>query len=213
MALQIIGASGTIQDVEAATKAARSTLRPIDYGALGSYKKAGVSGLMAAGLAGAAPIFSFRGLAANLILVRRVRFGAGSVTGFAAGIALFNMFVARAFTVNDTGGGALVLTTNNAKLRTSMATSLVQDFRISSTATLTAGTRTKDADPVGSIATSVTATAGAPVVAPTDLFNQPASNHPLVLAPNEGFVIEATVPATGTWTFAAEVEWDEIAAY
>jgi hypothetical protein len=35
---------------------------------------------------------------------------------------VFDFFMARAFTVQDTGGGAVTLTTNNAKLRTSIAT-------------------------------------------------------------------------------------------
>jgi len=30
--------------------------------------------------------------------------------------------------------------------------------------------------------------------------------HPEVLTQNEGFVIEATVPATGTWTFSVKVD-------
>jgi len=35
----------------------------------------------------------------------------------------------------------------------------------------------------------------------------------LVLANNEGFVIEATVPATGVWFFDVKVDWEELAAY
>jgi len=37
--------------------------------------------------------------------------------------------------------------------------------------------------------------------------------HPGVLTENEGFVIEGTVPATGTWTFTIKVDWEELAAY
>jgi hypothetical protein len=29
----------------------------------------------------------------------------------------------------------------------------------------------------------------------------------------EGFVIEATVPATGTWTLALHIDWDEVSSY
>ena len=41
----------------------------------------------------------------------------------------------------------------------------------------------------------------------------PASDHPFILAQNEGFNIAATVPATGTWRFSVQVEWEELASY
>lgn len=211
MAIQTQGLSGFIAEVETLTRALRTTLRPIDVGALGSYRKAMVSGTMAAGLAGAAPIFSFRYGAANLCLIRRVMLTAGDLVGFTAGLAAFNMFAARGFTVADTGGTAATLTGNNGKLRTSYAPTGVADFRISSTATLTAGTRTKDADPAGTIAISVTATAGQPIQpSVVELFRAQPGEQPMVLAANEGFVIEGTVPATGTWQFGVSVDWDEV---
>jgi hypothetical protein len=30
---------------------------------------------------------------------------------------------------------------------------------------------------------------------------------------NEGFVIRATVPATGLWSFAVTTEWDEVVVF
>jgi hypothetical protein len=45
------------------------------------------------------------------------------------------------------------------------------------------------------------------------MFDQRPGEHPLVLAQNEGFVIQATVPATGVWFFAVKVDWVEIATY
>lgn len=214
MPAQIAGLSGNVAEVEALTKAIRTTLRPVDYGALGVYRKAMVSGTMAAALGANSPIFSYRfGGASNLCLLRRVMLSAGSLVGFTAGLATFNMFAARPFTVNDTGGTAGTLTTNNAKLRTSMsASSGVADFRIAATAALTPGTRTKDTDPMGTIATSVTATAGQPIIPLTELFRVMPGEEPDVIAQNEGFVVEATVPATGTWQFGVVVEWDEILA-
>jgi hypothetical protein len=35
----------------------------------------------------------------------------------------------------------------------------------------------------------------------------------LLLAQNEGFVVRATVPATGTWQFGVTVVWTEVASY
>jgi hypothetical protein len=56
-------------------------------------------------------------------------------------------------------------------------------------------------------------TAGATLVSPFAMFDQRPGEHPLVLAQNEGFVIQATVPATGVWFFAVKADWVEIATY
>src|SRR3954463_1669508 len=141
MASQIAGNTiGNILEVEAGTKAARVTLRPEDYGALGIYSLAPSNGAsaMAAGLAANSPIFSFRwGNASNLALIKRVTFSAGDgATAFTAGIAKFDLVAARSFTVNDTGGVAVIPSGNQNKLRTStMGTTLLTDARISQTAT------------------------------------------------------------------------------
>lgn len=208
------GVTGAKQEVETGSLAGRIAHRPIDIGALGSYSAGSASGIMAAGLAGASPIFTFRGPATGLALIKKVRFAAiGLGTGFTAGSALFNLFACRAFTGNDTGGGALTMTTNNAKRRTSQATSGVQDIRCSATATLTAGTRTKDAAPLASLIGIASNTASTPIISAQNILDYPPGEWPLVLAANEGFTIEATIAATGTWSFSAVVDWDEVATY
>lgn len=217
MSVSIVGALGNQMEVEANTKAARIVQRHNDYGSFGIYAKAMTSGIMAAGLAAGSPVFSFRYTSAsNVALVKRVTLSAGdTATAFTAGVVTFNMFVARSFSSSDTGGTAGTLSGNNGKLRTSMATIAgVGDFRISSTATLSAVSRTLDTDPCGAITTSVDATAGRPLVAPgTMLFQALPGEYPLVCVQNEGFVIQATVPATGTWTFSVGVQWEEIVSY
>ena len=213
MPLQLQGTSaggGIVAEVESATRAQRIAHRPLDVGALGSYKKAMVSGTMAAALAANSPVFSFRTGATNpWYLIRRVVFSMGDLAAFTAGFVTINMFVARSFSASDTGGTAGTLTGNNGKMRTTFATTGIADFRIASTATLTAGTRTKDADPFATIATSVPATAGQAIIPMTNLYSCLQGERPLELAASEGFVIEATVPATGTWQFGVSVEWDE----
>ncbi len=215
--IQLVGNanSSTAVEVEVNTKAARFTPRPIDYGSLGIYSLAGASGIMAAGLGAAAPIYSFRwGNATNLALIKKIIFSAGdTATAFTAGTFLFNMFVARSFSASDTGGTSILPTGNSNKLRTSMGTTLLTDVRISSTATLTAGTRTLDGQPLSNLVSSDPATAGDDIIAPYPLFLANAGDYPLVLAQNEGFVIQATVPATGTWTFGVTTVWEEVAAY
>jgi len=221
--IQLVGNanSSTAAEVEANTKALRAVIRPDDWGSLGIYSQAGVSGTMAAGLGANAPIFSFRnGNASNLIIVKRVLFSAGNTsTNFTtAGICTFNLFRCTSFSASDTGG-TQILPGSGGKLRTSMGSSLLtvgnnSDIRISSTATLTAGTRTKDTQQLASIVTSIVTTAGSVIVQPaTALFDARVGEHPLVLVQNEGFVIEATVPGVGTWTFTVKVDWEELSAY
>lgn len=214
MGINLIGGvTGSKQEVETGTLAARITNRPIDVGALGAYSVSVKSGVMAAGLSANSPILAFRNPGSAIAVISKLRFIAqGLGTGFAAGATVFDMFVARAFSVQDTGGGAVTLTTNNGKMRTSHATcsSLIQ---ASATATLTAGTRTKDANPLRTLLSDVGTGTFAQVIADDLLLDSKPGDWPLVLAANEGFAIEATVPATGTWTWAAMIDWTEVATY
>lgn len=211
------GVTGSKMEVETGTLAGRVALRPLDIGALGSYSASAVSGIMAAGLAGAAPILNFRWVPSApttaLAIIRRVRFRPWNLgTGFAAGVFTFNLFAARAFTIDDTGGGLVTLTTNNAKMRTSHAVTQAT-IRASATATLTAGTRTKDANPLRTESGVVANAAFSAMTMETDMFRALQGEQPLILATGEGLVIEATVPATGTWSWAAMIDWDEVATY
>jgi hypothetical protein len=216
---QIAGATIlNIMEVEAATKAARVTIRPEDYGSNGIYSIGNSNGAtaMSAGLAAGSPIFSLRWThATKLALIKRftLSMGAGA-TAFAAGAAQFHLFVARSFTGSDTGGTSILPSGNQNKLRTAtMAATQIGDARISATVTLTAGTRTLDANPIASVVAGVPATAGTPILAPFAMFDQRPGEHPLVLAQNEGIVLQATVPVTGVWFFAAKADLTEIDSY
>jgi hypothetical protein len=181
---------------------------------IGSYCMGANTGLMAAGLAGGAPVFSYRYGGANLAIVRKITAEADDVTtAFVAGAGKFDLIAARSFTASDTGGTAATLTGNNGKLRTSFATTAVSDLRISSTATLTAGTRTLDAQPLASVEFPVPTAIDAALMPTTPLLQSNVGESPLVLVQNEGFVIQATVPGTGTWSMSVRVCWDEVAAF
>jgi len=210
------GASGVLLEVDAATLAGRMQIRPTDVGSLGSYQLSVLSGAMAAGLAGAAPIFSCRwGDATRALTLRRLAMIARCTTAaFAAGAVLMELLVARGFTASDTGGTSVLPTGNSQKRRTSFGTTLITDLRISSTATLTAGTRTLDAQSISLVRGMVPAAhinypfvgkglgafvPGASTVAFAmdwmDLFLiDTGSEWPLVFVQNEGFIIRATVP-------------------
>lgn len=220
MAINVAGASSGIgQEVETNTRSARTTLRPVDVGALGSYGISVKSGIEAAGLTANSPILAFMWKPAtvttSLALIKRVKFSAWNLgTGFAVGNFLFDMFVARAFTVQDTGGAAVTLTTNNAKMRSTYATTQAV-IQAGTTGILTAGTRTKDANPLRTLA-GVIATGTFATILPeqTEMFREQPGEQPLILAgTGEGFVIEATLPATGTWSWACAIDWDEVSSY
>lgn len=177
-----------------------------------------LSGVMAAGLAANSEIIQFRWV--DTTNLRRVRvlgvdFSAViDVTGFTAGAALFDIVAARAFTVAGTGGTAQTLTGNNQKLRTSQNPNILGasgEIRVATTAALGAGTKTLDAQGLGAVVGAGSATAGSLIVAPAALYKDviTPAGQPLVLAHNEGFAVRATVPATGTWRFAATIYWAE----
>lgn len=186
-------------------------IRPFDVGSLGSYQVAAQTGTIGANVGPLTPWFSFRWTnAANLAVVRTVQVTFQSVAGFTAGNGLFDMIVARSFSASDTGGVAVSLAGSAQKMRTSMGTSLVGDMRISTTATLVAGTRTLDANPIASVPCSANTSASATQLPFTSLFETPPGQYPLVLAQNEGFILRATVPTTGTWIASLHLVWDEV---
>lgn len=187
-------------------------------GLLGSYSKTMTSGTIGAGLSADSPIFSFRYTGSGYAVIRKVYISAANAgTAFTAGLGKIALYKATSFTASDSGGTAGTLTAGGGdRLRTSFALSSVGDLRISSTAALTAGTRTLGTDPISTITTALPATSTYyTIINPfTHLYGRAESgDYPLTLTTNEGFVIQGTVPATGTWTVSVTVLWDEFASF
>ena len=105
MAIQIQGNGGTVAEVGGTTfRALIVSQKPLEYGALGIYRKSLLSGTMAAALAAASTIYSWRwGDATRLGVVQKVAVEglAGSATAFTAGFASVRLFAARTFTASD----------------------------------------------------------------------------------------------------------------
>ena len=218
MAIQLQGNSGTVAEVDGTNyRALRASLRPIDYGSLGSYRVSGLSGTMAAGLATNAEVFQFRWVdATRVCVVTSVKFDglSGSATAFAAGFGKVDMVIARSWTADGSGGSTLTLAGNNQKLRSSMNTTLIGGSRISSTAALSVGTKTLDAHAIGQYSAAFGTATSTQWIPQNDLFHaDPGGESPVVLTQNEGFVVRATVPATGTWQFGVTVAWTELTDY
>lgn len=224
MGIQIQGNGGTIAEVDGtAFRAVRAASRPVDHGALGAYAIGMRTGILPAALAANAEIFQFRWTdATRFCVVRKVRISAAvSTTFFAAGVPLqIDLIKASGWTAAGSGGtratpAALL------KRRSNMGNTLIaaSDIGISSTAALTAGTKTLETLALSSIVAACPITAslnGTIIEAGTILWQSEVSDgeHPLVLATNEGFVVTVpAVPATGTWTASINVDWAEVTAY
>lgn len=219
---RVLGKDGATQlAVDAKHFAARISGRPMELGARGSYALGVVSGVMAAGLSGNSEIFQMRWIdATRVMLLRSVLLSAApGTTAFAAGPIEFNLTLARSWSADGGSGTAIVFSTANTnKRRTDFPLSLFSDtgVRQSSTAALTAGTKTLDTNRAASLSSYVssvaTTAASGPFIAPgTYLWQRNTHDeYPLLFEQNEGFVVRATVPATGTWQFSINVEWAEL---
>lgn len=202
-----------------------SIAKPQDYGSLGSYKYAGATGAVAAGMAANGEIFQFRWSdATRFAVITKIKVtGLRATTAFAAGAIDLKATIARTFTANGSGGTPLTLTDPQLQLRTSMGVTLVGDARIATTAALGAGTKTLDTQDVGFIAGHSSGGDGSatPIIGSIKVPNNgelfvadiASGEHPIVLAQNEGIVIRATVPATGVWNASVEITWAEVTAF
>lgn len=168
-----------------------------------------------AGVGANGTVFSFRYTGAGLAIIQKVRLGVEVTTAFtAAQLIEFALVVARAFTASDSLGTAATLTGNNAKKRSSSASTGVGDIRISSTAALTAGTRTLDAQPfvVDGLYSAGLVSGAAPELID---FTDGRIDGELVCATNEGFVI--TMPtamgAAGVIRLWVSVAWSEVTTW
>lgn len=224
MAIQIQGSSGTVAEVQGTTfRALSASVKPLEYTTFGHYSWGGFSGIIPAALAANSEILQFRWSdSTRLCVIRKVRISASvSTTFFAAGVPMqLNMMKATGWSAVGTGGTRPTVAAQ-LKKRTSMGNSLLgaNDIGIATTAALGAGTKTLETTPLQCIVAGcpITASLKGTIIEPGTIFFQHEvgdGEHPLVLAQNEGFVITcAAVPGTGTWQFAAQVDWAEVASY
>ena len=220
MAIQLAGNSGVIVDADGATfRAVRTAARPTDHGSLGHYRVAATIPLLVSQAANGT-LFSLRwGDATRLCAITKIRLSVMQTAAATATIMPnFEVFVARSFSVSDSGGVAVVLTGNNMKKRTNMGTSLVSDIRTSSVAAgLTLGTKTLDTQPVMVLQTQQVITTPNPNLYVIDVNVGAADgNHPFLLAVNEGMIIRGPTVGfglAGTANLVVDMSWVELAAY
>ena len=220
MFIQVIGYSGKVADVDGSTfNAIRVTSRPVEYGGLGLYRIAMLSGTIAGNHTND-EIFQARWTdPTRLALIWGLSLnGFGSGGGaIGTGFGNINVSVARKWTVDGSGGSAATLDANNQKIDTSMGATFMGAIRISTTAALTAGTKTIDLEPIGQIAFSLTNTSNnifVPGVVEIYGSLEPNDNpSPVVLAQNEGIVCQLTTPGGGNWQLGFTMSWAEVVSY
>lgn len=182
-----------------------------------AYAISAVTSALAAATAG--EILQFRWVdATNLRRIRILAVTMSAIVGataFTAGPVTFSMSIARAWTGAGTGGTALTLTGNEAKLRTTENTNLVGaagEIRVATTAALGAGTKTLATNPTASILGGAGAAASTIIPPGSALWQDFVTPYgqPIVLAHQEGLSIACTaLPATGSAQAAFNIFWAE----
>jgi hypothetical protein len=185
----------------------------------GYYQMSLTTGLLAVGLAAAAPIFSFRWapvVASGLTLRCQLKFFKLQwmvMTTFSTPqLVELDTFVAKSFTASDTGGNQIIPASGDQKRQKRYADSAFVgggDIRISGTAALTAGTRTLEAQPFSSIPGWAAAAGSGPPVPIYEEFNE--HHVPQVFEPNQGFVIANKILTAnaGVIQFWIDIGWME----
>lgn len=206
---------------------------------LGQYRVSTQTGVLAATLAAAAPVFVFYYKAPALVsgtraalqaVVSRIRARFQPLTPFTAAtlsdVGSFDAFVFRGAAAAPSSQ-LLTLTGNNAKMQTNMSTTNAV-ISVSTTAALaTTGlptTPTLDGNAFAGMLRKANrtnpATGTEETISPSDLdllFQPPLANFesPLILGNGEGFYIQNRNgwPAAGTGEVHVEVTWSEVSAY
>ena len=227
--MAVINDPNTAANIAAVGNKAYSPLHtlggPFPIGSGGAYRLSMQSGTIGASIGANSEWFQFRYVTATsrVCLVHGISVSASALTAAtAAAMLAMRATIARAWTVAGSGGTRATLTGNNQKLRTSQATSEVNDAGISSTTALTAGTKTLDSQDIGSVAYgawtgALTVQLSGTLCPKTNLLGDFAGSMawPLVLANQEGFVIRSgnAGPAGLTFQVCVDVAWSEVDAF
>lgn len=219
MAIQVQGNSGVVAEVGLTTRAMNTQVKPIEYGVLGHYRTA-VRIVSTSVQVANSRLFEIRNTAATLIIPTRIKIG---VMQIAAGTAQENsvdVFRVTSFTAVDTTN---TVTPTSSVKRTSMAAypggAAVRHLTLAGNANgMTGGTLTKDANALFTfpyLVNTAVPTTPAAQWGPADVLDDVNGTHPLVLAQNEGFIIESRVLNVTTFGVAwyLDVSWAEATAY
>jgi hypothetical protein len=221
--------------IDALRGALRSSNSPIDHSDLGGsllgfYRATFITGAsVSIGAGGILAYLRWSDLSRLLVLMRVSASVAISGAITAVTVADLGVYISRGSSAAGSGGNALTLTTNNAKMRSNMGTTLVTDARVGTTGALTRPTGgTADSNPIAAsafpllfpVSATGTATLGAVGMATPvqDLYKWDVNaSHPVVLSPSAGETVEVQEitagPTTGSLKWYITMEWCELAYF
>jgi hypothetical protein len=206
------GEDATLLTIDPTFNAARVSIRPPEV--TGAYRLVMRSGTIAASTA-ATVLASFRYTGSGVAVVSTIRVGLNVIVAYTAGSLVCSAWPTRNWTVNDSGATytPATLTGNNAKLRTSHATTSATAGIITTGTAYTAGSATEDSQAYGACTFNLPATVTGQTM--QDLLSFSMQSHPMVCANNEGFRIrnDTAFAAAGTSNVIVQIEWFEATAY
>jgi hypothetical protein len=167
------------------------------------------------GVAAAGAVFSLRNIGTSILVIHRIGCTFVTTTAFTAAQRMaFDLVIQRSFSVSDSGGTAIVLTADNAKLKKDLAALTNVDARIATTTALTAGTKTADTNPLA-IVSAWSGGAGQGILPniTDNLFRTGPEDHPIILKTNEGINIRNVVAmgAVGVGVLTVNLDIAELA--
>jgi hypothetical protein len=217
MAIQVQGNSGVVSEVGATLRAMNVTQKALEYGALGHYRTS-VRIVSTSVQAANSRLFEIRNTASNLLVLTRMTI---RIMQIAAGTAQENsvdLFKVTGFTAVDTTN--TVTPTSSVKKTTGMAAypggAAVRHLTLAGAAAgMTGGTLTKDANALATfpfLVNTAVSTNQPSTWGPYDAVDDVNGTHPLVMALNEGFIIESRVLNVTTFGVAwyLDVSWAEV---
>lgn len=228
-----VGNSGNPWEVDPLFMAGRVAMAPLEYKGVGSvlghYAVAHRSGSIAATLGALAHSASVRWSdSTRYMVLLRIKVGITIITAVTAAVeTVFRAIIARGFSVDFTTNSTatdMATIVNTNKMRANMGASLMTTNgpRILTTAAMSGQTLTADAAPFAMTtfenpsptlgASAVTNQVGCGTPMQTLYECTSPYQHPIVLAANEGVVIQPVVAqcATGTWALQVAWEWVEV---
>jgi len=202
MSIQIIGKSGTVAAVDGSIyNALTVTVRPVEYGLLGSYRVAASTSESGSGAA----VYMARWSSLSAVAVIWGVRASGTIGTSNATYQAAKLSVLRSFTADPTGGSTITPSRLSTRMRPSL-------MLIRSGTGLT-GTFVEDSTPIGQIVSVTGATSSGLSLYPISLLYGSLERYlttPIVLVNNEGLVIDGS---GANYTLYIDMGWSEVVSY
>jgi hypothetical protein len=222
MALQVQGNGGTVAEVQGTGfRALNVVVRPLDHGSLGHYRVNHRCAIIAAQAANSR-LFELRNSGTNVLIITRLLLKWMQTSTHTAAIEdSLDVYKCTGFSGVDTTNTVTPVPTTKrtSGMTASPGGAQVRGVTIAGAAAgMTNGTLTKDSSSIGQLPKWLLAaqpTAGPVEPSVIDVFDDVNGTHPLVLAQNEGIIVENRVllgAAAGSAVYI-DCSWAEMAAF